>query len=63
MYSYAQMAAHAGMCGKTDMMVGLLHGKFVHLPLTKVTEGKKSVDIKVIYWQGFLDATGSHLAQ
>ena len=56
---YAQMAVHAAMCGKTDTMIGLLHGKFVHLPLKKVTEGKKNVDIKGTHWQAFLDATGS----
>lgn len=55
---YSQMAAHAALRGKTNMMVGLLHGKFVHLPLAKVTEGKKNIDIKGLYWQGFLDATG-----
>jgi hypothetical protein len=41
------------------MMVGMLHGQFVHLPLQKVTEGKKNVDIRGVYWQGFVDATGS----
>lgn len=56
---YAQMAAHAGMCGKTDMMVGMMHGEFVHLPLSKVTEGRKKVDIKGLYFQALLDATGS----
>lgn len=56
---YAQMAVHAAMCGKTDLMIGLLHGQFVHLPLKKVTAGRKNVDVKGTYWQAFLDATGS----
>lgn len=56
---YAQMAAHAALAGKTDIMVGMLHSKFVHLPLSRVTMGKKNVDTEGFYWQGFLDATGS----
>jgi 6-phosphofructokinase 1 len=60
---YAQMAAHAGMAGKTDMMVGMMHGQFVHLPLRKVTEGRKRVDINGLHWQAFLDATGSPFDQ
>jgi 6-phosphofructokinase 1 len=55
---YAQMAAHAAMAGKTDMMVGMLNGRYVHLPLSKVTQGKKNVDVLGFTWQGFLDATG-----
>lgn len=40
------MAAHAAMAGKTSVMIGLVNGHFVHLPLKKVTEGKKKVDIR-----------------
>jgi 6-phosphofructokinase 1 len=30
---YARSAAHAGMAGKTDLLVGLAHSQFIHVPL------------------------------
>ncbi len=60
---YAQMAVHAAMAGKTDCMVGMMHGQFVHLPLERVTAGKKNVDVRGQHWQAFLDATGSPFSQ
>ena len=60
---FAQMAVHAAMAGKTSMMVGLVNGMFVHVPLSKVAEGKKNVDIRGLYWQSFCDATGSPFIQ
>ena len=47
------------MAGKTDILIGLVHGDFVHLPLSKVTQGRKNVDIKGLEFQALLDATGS----
>lgn len=60
---YGQMAVHAAMAGKTDMMVGLVHNDFVHLPLAKVTQGRKSVDINSLTFQALLDSTGTPFYQ
>jgi 6-phosphofructokinase 1 len=37
---FARNAAHAAMAGKTDLLIGLWHDQFVHVPLT-VSAGKK----------------------
>jgi len=52
-----QYAVHAGMAGKTAMVVGLYDNEYVHLPLEAVTSRKK-VDIKGNLWMRVLEATG-----
>jgi len=54
----AQHAVHAGMAGKTDMLVGRWHGTFVHLPLDLVTHGRRKVDPKGELWTSVVEATG-----
>jgi len=52
-----QYAVHAGMAGKTGMLVGLMKDEFVHLPLTAVTSGKR-VDPAGNLWMRVLESTG-----
>jgi 6-phosphofructokinase 1 len=52
-----QYAVHAGMAGKTGMLVGLYRGEYVHLPLKYVTSGKK-VDPGGNVWMRVLESTG-----
>ncbi|MBW2545248.1 MAG: ATP-dependent 6-phosphofructokinase [Deltaproteobacteria bacterium] len=52
-----QLAMHAGMAGKTGMVVGLFNGEYVHLPLKSVAFRKK-VDTKGNLWMRVLEATG-----
>jgi 6-phosphofructokinase 1 len=52
-----QHAVHAGMAGKTGMVVGLFKNEYVHLPLNVVTTRKK-VDPKGNIWMRVLEATG-----
>jgi len=52
-----QYAVHAGMAGKTGMLVGLFRGEYVHLPLQYVTSGK-TVDPESNIWMQVLEATG-----
>ena len=54
----AQHAVHAGMAGKTGMLVGRWHGTFVHLPLDLVTGGRRKVDPKSEVWNSVLESTG-----
>ena len=35
----AQKAVHAGMAGKTGMLIGQWHSTFVHIPFELVTDG------------------------
>lgn len=52
------MAVHAGMAGKTGLMVSQLHGIPVHIPLPLVTVGRKQMDLNTSYWQQVMDSTG-----
>lgn len=51
-------AVHAAMAGKTKMVVGLVHGKFVHIPISAVTDHRNAVDPEGALWRDALDATG-----
>ena len=50
-------AVHAGMAGKTGMLVGLMRDEYVHIPIRMVTFGKK-VDPDSNIWQRVLESTG-----
>ncbi|MCK4534602.1 MAG: ATP-dependent 6-phosphofructokinase, partial [Syntrophobacterales bacterium] len=52
-----QLAVHAGMTGKTGMIVGLYNGEYVHLPL-KMVAFRRKVDIGGNLWARVLEATG-----
>lgn len=50
-------AVHAGMAGKTKMVVGLVHDKYVHIPISAVTKHRNAVDPEGSFWRDTLDAT------
>jgi len=52
-----QFAVHAGMAGKTNLVVGLFKGEYVHLPIKSVTSRKK-VNTRGNLWMRVLEATG-----
>jgi 6-phosphofructokinase 1 len=53
-----QNAVHAGMAGKTAMLVSRWHGHFVHVPI-KATVGKsKDVSLDSPLWRSVLESTG-----
>jgi 6-phosphofructokinase 1 len=54
----AQAAVHAGMSGRTNMLVGRWHGSFVHIPLGAITKGRRKVDVHGDLWLSVLEATG-----
>lgn len=56
-----QYAVHAGMAGKTGMLVGLFRGEYVHLPLKIVTSGK-TVDPLGNIWMRVIESTGQPLS-
>ena len=55
---FARAAAHAGMAGKTNMLVGLWHNRVVHVPLATSTGRKKQVDVEGELWNSVLALTG-----
>ena len=54
----AQAAVHAGISGRTAMAVGRSHGKFTHLPLEKLVDGRKTVNPEGRLWLSVLESTG-----
>ncbi|GAA5482395.1 ATP-dependent 6-phosphofructokinase [Haloferula sargassicola] len=54
----ARHAVHAGMAGKTGMVVARWHQRFVHLPMKVVTRGRKKVDPNGDFWRSVVEATG-----
>lgn len=54
----ARHAVHAGMAGKTGMVVARWHQRFVHLPMKVVTRGRKKVDPHGDLWRSVVEATG-----
>jgi 6-phosphofructokinase 1 len=57
----AQAAVHAGMAGRTGMVVGRWHGRFVHLPIQVATHHRNTVDPHGDLWLSVLEATGQPL--
>ena len=51
-------AVHAGMTGRTDMVVGYWRNHFTHVPITLATSSRKKVDVNGFWWNSVLGATG-----
>jgi len=54
----AQAAVHAAMAGRTAMVVGRWHGRFVHIPIPAATGSRNMVDPNGDLWMSVLEATG-----
>lgn len=53
----AQAAAHAGMAGRTAMVVGRRHNRFIHVPIALVTSERNQVDPHGDLWLSVLEST------
>ncbi|MFP4039158.1 MAG: ATP-dependent 6-phosphofructokinase [Desulfosudaceae bacterium] len=51
-------AVHAGMAGKTRLLVGHWHDHFVHIPMALSVGKRKHVDVHSKLWRTVLEATG-----
>ena len=54
--SFARNAVHAAMAGKTDMIIGLQHGVFIHVPIAMATSERKRLSNEE--WAMVVTATG-----
>lgn len=54
----ARNAVHAGMAGKTAMMVGRSRGVFTHVPLGLVTSERRRIDSDKSLWLAVTETTG-----
>ena len=50
-------AVHAAMAGKTKIVVGLVHDKYVHIPIKMTILERNTVDPEGSLWRDTLDAT------
>lgn len=55
---FGHCAVHAGMAGKTDMVVGYWKNRFTHVPIPLAVSSRKKIDLKSFLWQSVLAATG-----
>jgi 6-phosphofructokinase 1 len=53
-----QNAVHAGMAGKTNMVVGFWRSEFTHVPIAMAVRERKRIDPKSWIWNAVLASTG-----
>jgi len=52
-----QNALHAGMAGKTDMLIGCWNNHYTHVPLAMAVSARKKIDPHGLLWQTVLSVT------
>jgi len=55
---YARHAVHAAMAGKTGIVIGYLHDRFIHVPIEVLAKKTKRLDPNTGWWHAVLAATG-----
>ncbi len=53
-----QQAVHAGMAGKTGLLIGRWNNQYVHVPIASAIEQRKQIDPEGTLWLSVLEATG-----
>jgi 6-phosphofructokinase 1 len=57
-WNMARHAVHAAMAGNTEVLIGLWHGRFVHVPMPLATRFRKQVDVSGDLWMSVVESTG-----
>lgn len=57
-----QHAVHAGMAGKTDMLVSMLQDRYIYLPLSLTTLKRRTMNTNSNYWGSVLASTGQPMS-
>jgi 6-phosphofructokinase 1 len=55
---FARHAVHAAMSGKTGLVIGFLHERFIHVPIEILAKQTKRLDPKSGWWRSVLATTG-----
>lgn len=55
-------AVHAGMSGRTGLVISRWNGRYVHIPMETVTKGKKRINTRSNYWRAILESTGQPIS-
>lgn len=53
----AENAVHAGMAGKTNMVIGHWNNYFTHVPIDLATHERRKIDLDGALWKGVLSMT------
>ena len=53
----AEYAVHAGMSGKTNLVIGYWNNFFTHVPIHLATKERRMVDLDSALWRGVVSAT------
>jgi 6-phosphofructokinase 1 len=53
-----QHAVHAGMAGRTDVLIGVWNQRFTHVPLAAAVATRRRLDPRGELWQRVLESTG-----
>jgi len=51
-------AVHAGMTGRTNMVVGFWHNQFTHVPIALAVSERKTIDPNGSLWSSVIASTG-----
>ncbi len=54
----ARNAVHAGMAGRTGLLIGYWNGEYTHVPLREVISRRRAVDLEGDLWHAVLESTG-----
>ena len=54
----ARHAVHAAMAGKTDVLIGMEHGQFLHIPICTAVARKKQLSPESEFWLRVIESTG-----
>jgi 6-phosphofructokinase 1 len=55
---FARQAVHAAMAGKTGLVIGFLHERFIHVPIELLAKHTKRLDPANGWWRSVLATTG-----
>ena len=55
---FARHAVHAAMAGKTGVVIGFLHERFIHVPIELLATHTKRLDPSSGWWRSVLASTG-----
>ena len=55
---FARCAVHAAMAGKTNVLIGNLNSKFLHVPISMVTSTRNRMSLEGELWASVLATTG-----
>ncbi len=51
-------AVHAGMTGRTGLVISRWNGRYVHIPMKLMTKARKKLNTCSNYWRAVLESTG-----